>query len=540
MIDATVSGIPSAARMAEDADWAYAEPAAPPLPEDCALRLKRFSWLRPSVLWQSRNNVLASLTGDPTEAARRVWVAERRAMLRAQGAPPAVVNDFTIERPDLTDFACVVMGDTGEGDVSQYSAVPSLLRVAEGSEFALIASDVVYPAGDVNQYIEKFFLPYAAYPRPIYALPGNHDWLDGLAGFMHHFCDMDAPPQTQRPPRRSGRLPFARLMHRLLWRRAERIKPDTIKRAAELRGAATASGPRQPNMYFCIDTPHLRIVGVDTGILGRLDSEQGEWLRRVSAGPKAKLLVSGKPVYAGAGVSPRRIMPPDDGDGDTGTLLGLLRDPANNYVAMVSGDTHHYERHVVEVARGRRVQCVISGGAGAFMTCTHHIPRVDLPGVTEGEFVLYPTRGDSLRAYSIVLLRRLRRWWPLARRGGPPRGIPAREAAAIVAERHGLEPPPSSVRVSRRSRVLAALVYPRGRLLDPVRVSELLDWDDPPFFRNVLRVEVRDRRLRVTAYAISGRARDADSPVPFDGFEVDLAPVPDREDNGSSATNQGK
>ena len=36
------------------------------------------------------------------------------------------------------------------------------------------------PAGDVNEYEDKFFWPYRSLPGPIYAIPGNHDWYDGL------------------------------------------------------------------------------------------------------------------------------------------------------------------------------------------------------------------------------------------------------------------------------------------------------------------------------------------------------------------------
>lgn len=523
--------IPDAARLLDDRDWEGCEPA-----DFSALGrpLKRFTWLSPSILWQSRNNLLASLTGDPTENARRAWVRAQRERLRAEGSPPPVVEDFTIERPDLEDFSFIVMGDTGEGDVSQYAAVPSFLALGRGTEFAVIASDVVYPAGDVNQYIGKFFVPYAGYPRPIYAVPGNHDWLDGLAGFMRHFCGAPPPAEKLLPPRHLSYPRSALVLHRLLWRRAGRLAPETLREAAALRGAAAASGPAQPNMYFCIETPALRIICIDTGILGRLDADQGEWLKRMAAGPKPKLLISGAPIYSGAGVSPRRILPPE-GDpphglrpvpparAGGGLLLNLLRDPAHNFVASISGDIHHYERYAVYQPDGRVLQFVISGGGGAFMTSTHQIPKVDLPGVAEREFVVFPTRGDSLRAYSIILSRRLRRFFPWLRRRSL-RGIPAGEAAAIVAERHGLESEPgvATVRVSRRSRLLARLIYPHRAWFEPKRISEVLDWDEPPFFKNVMRLEVRDGVLRATAYAVSGCRRDQNDPVAIDGFEVRL------------------
>lgn len=517
MIDAMRDGIPDAARLIESADWDDPEPAVHAGHGD---GLKPFSWLNPKILWHSRNNVLASVSGDPTERARAAWVTEQRRWLERDGRPEAEVDRFTLERPDLDRFSALVMGDSGEGDVGQYSLVPALLKMGEGTEFALIASDVVYPAGDVNQYIAKFFVPYAAYPRPIYAVPGNHDWLDGLAGFMRHFCG--APPTGAKlaPPRHGRRPRLASAVHRVLWRRAGELAPETLAEARALRGAAQASGPAQPNMYFCIDTPQLRLICVDTGILGRLDYEQGEWLRSVAAGPKPKVLVSGSPIYSGDGVSPRRILGAD-GHGAVGSLLEVLREPANNFVAAIAGDVHHYERHAVKLGDGRTLQFVITGGGGAFMTSTHQIGRVEMPGVDEDSWVCFPTRGDSLRAFSMVLSRRLRRIAPW-RRGEPLRGIPADQAERIMAERHGLPVPDPSVRISWRSRLLSELLYPRVQPIESSKISELLDWDDPPFFKHALRLEVDDDILRVRAFAISGRAVDADRPVEFDGFEVDL------------------
>jgi len=35
----------------------------------------------------------------------------------------------------------------------------------------------------------------------------------------------------------------------------------------------------------------VRFVGIDTGIIGNIDGDQGDWLRKVSAGPKPKILL---------------------------------------------------------------------------------------------------------------------------------------------------------------------------------------------------------------------------------------------------------
>ncbi|MGK2878784.1 MAG: metallophosphoesterase family protein [Solirubrobacterales bacterium] len=519
--------IPAEARLADDADWSAQSADL----SKVGTPLRRFSWLSPRTLWRSRNNVIASLTGDPTENARAAWVHAQRLALADAGEPQAVVEDFMLTREELIDYSFMVLGDTGEGDHSQYSVVPAFLKASEGTEFALIASDVVYPDGDVNEYVGKFFIPFAGYPRPIYAVPGNHDWLDGLVGFMRHFCNAAPPAHKFRPPRRAKWARLALAVHAAFWRRPRALDPETMVAARELRGFARDSGPAQPNMYFCIDTPQLRIITIDTGILGRLDHAQGEWLRRVSAGDKPKLLVSGKPVYSGDKMSPRRILGVDGDEQHAGLLWSIVRDPANNFVAMIAGDVHHYERHCVRVEGGREVQCVISGGGGAFMTSTHQLERVERPDVDESTWVVYPTRGDSLRAYSIILLRKLRRLTPW-RAGRPIRGIPADEAAAIVAARHRLDlaselargegaADPGSIKISRRSRLLATMIYPLRGWFTAEKISEALDWDKPPLFKNFMRVDVAAGEVTLSSFGVTGLERDVASPAVIDRVVIE-------------------
>ena len=70
----------------------------------------------------------------------------------------------------------------------------------------MIASDVIYPAGDVDDYRDGVYRPYRSAGRPLpvaaplLGLPGNHDWYDGLAGFMYHFADRDRLPAAAYTP----------------------------------------------------------------------------------------------------------------------------------------------------------------------------------------------------------------------------------------------------------------------------------------------------------------------------------------------------
>jgi hypothetical protein len=498
MADAAAQGRAGSSRVSEEgAGWACGRTG-----RFAELRHgdQSFTWLRPGTLWRSRNEVLAGLLGDPSGQVRQRWTAAQR----ARGVDP----DFRITPPVGSSFSFLVLGDPGEGDASQYAVVPGMLNVGEDTAFAVVASDVVYPAGEARDYEEKFFRPYQDYPAPIYAVPGNHDWYDGLGGFMRVFCDAGPLPARREWPRG---------LRDLLWRRPAPIDEAALAAARGLRGAPEQQAV-QPGPYWVIDTESLLIVGVDTGIGGEIDAEQTDWLRRVSRDPRPKLLITGKPIY----VNNRHKPSPLAGGG---TIDDIVRDPAARYVAAIGGDVHNYQRYPVRVdgqadegvdgagdvagkesgGAGRIIQYVVSGGAGAFMHATHTIPRVEVGGVSEELFRCYPLRGDSLSFYSKLYSERLR----LRRLYLTPR-----EAACIMAEQIGITPvrdQDGPVRITRRMRWAARLLgawpmpfrLPVGRVFHRY-LSELSDWDTPPFFKSFLHVSVTPDELAIRCFAATG------------------------------------
>jgi len=459
-----------------------------------------FSWLNPVPLLQSRNDLLARerwFGQDPTNERRRDWL----------GDPPHE-PDLVIDHSDSDEISFIVMGDTGEGDASQYAVVPALLNAGAGTAFLVICSDVVYPAGGINDYLEKFFRPYQAYPAPIYALPGNHDWYDDLTGLMFHFCGVESAPARERASA------FSRAWLRdLLWRKPQRAKPKAL---AEMRRLRSAPGkqPPQPGPYFAIDAGALRLVAIDTGITNSLDRDQGEWLRRVSADRRPKVLLTGKPIYV-------------DGEHHAGDIEGsgsvdeIVTDRQNNYIAAIGGDIHNYQRYPVTLPDGRMLQYLVSGGGGAFMHSTHQIPRVSLEGVTEEEFRCYPLRGDSLSIYSKLYDKKLR-----LGRGGLY--IPPDQAAAIMAERLGIESSRDSaklVEASHAARLAAEKILPRrSRAHGPFHLpfSEFFDWNDPPLFKNFLRIDVSPNRVRLRCFAATGCGEHEQNPPIEDAFYAEL------------------
>jgi hypothetical protein len=458
------------------------------------------SWLRPTVLWQSRNDKVASWIRDGVIEQRRAWVKRRAAK---------VDRNFTIDRSQLGDFAFILLGDTGEGDASQWAVAEAMKSLSEDTAFMFIASDVIYPTGELSDYERKFLDPYQFYKPPVYAVPGNHDWYDNLQGFMLSFCDEDGPAPK---PIRTGR---ARLdprepVRRLLWRKSSGVPSNAMQ---TYRSKRRLLDPPQPGPYFAIDCERVRIVGVDTGINNVIDADQARWLREVSAGPKPKILITGKPIVVNNQHEPSGI------EGSTDTIDDIVRAAEHRYVAVFGGDIHNYQRYPVDVG-GRVIQYVVCGGGGAFMHATHTIPKVKVCRVVEDDFRCYPLRGDSLAFYSRLYNDRIGAFI------GETLTLEPDVASYLLGERYGI--PPSretakNVEVTDGDREAFERVVGRAAGKGFQRyVSEFFDNNRPPFFKHFLRLEVTGSTLTVRCLAVTGWPEDELDPPEADCFSIDL------------------
>lgn len=442
-----------------------------------------FRWFHLGTLWQSRNDQLAKRLGDPSPIQRERWLEDWYGEQRP---------DPRIDRTDLAEPSFLLLGDTGEGDTSQYALLSVLGDAGRGTDFMVVCSDVIYPAGEVEEYADKFFYPYRDFSGPIYGLPGNHDWYDDLRGFMFHFCARERQPRRPKPPLLSKE----RLRDRL-WQ-GEKRRPDP-RRVAEMRAlrAQPAQRTLQPGPYYVIETAPLDLVAIDTGIVSAIDRVQGEWLRRVSRSGKPKILLTGKPIY----VDGKHHACPIDG-GRGGTVDEIVRNPDCHYIAAIGGDVHNYQRYPVDVGE-RTIQYLVSGGGGAFMHATHKIPDIDrsnVRGVRERDFRCYPLRGDSLSFYSALWSSKFPGNWY----------IPPEQAAAYMAERLEIEPikdDAKAVAVTNNTRRKARVVFPlpgRGRGPWHMWFSEFFDWNEPPLFKHLLRIDASPDRVTISCRAATG------------------------------------
>jgi hypothetical protein len=485
---------------ASGAGWSECDGAGPWKADVPAIKRKD-SWVRPRTLWTARNDFLAKVVYDPVDRARVVWVRLARERAERDGRDP----DFVVRRGTDGPVSFLLLGDPGEGDASQYAVVPPLLSQADDTDFTIVASDVTYPAGDMGGYDTKFFRPYRDLDQPIYAIPGNHDWYDGLHGFMSHICGIDQPQAPlEVGPGIRGKIA------RRLWRRTMRPDDAALATMRRSRGRATqAPDPPQPGPYWAIDAGPLRIVGIDTGIFGTIDDEQAAWLRRVSFGSdRPKVLVTGKPLIVnGKHLDPKLGKIVDD----------VVRDPRGRFVMLIGGDTHNYQRYPVTLADGRTIQYVVSGGGGAYMHATHQIARVDVDGVSEEEFKCYPLRSDSLARFSQLYDRRLAFGRGLLK-------LTPTDAASYLSWDLKIDPTRGErVPLSPRAKIAAKLLQPAPAKQRFHRyASEFFDWEDPPFFKHFLRIDADERELRVRCFGVTGCANAGSDPPVEDEFSVPL------------------
>jgi hypothetical protein len=206
----------------------------------------------------------------------------------------------------------VILGDTGEGDRSQYSLLPLLW--AAKPDFMIINGDVAYPAGEPDDFQVGFFNPYHNMGIPIWATAGNHEYYSGQNGreFYDVFCTRTCSKQ---------------------WSDAGlRLVP-------------------QPGMYWELREPSgetpLVVIGLDSGKKGNLDGHKGTYAKITGQAQRPD-------AAQHAWLDSRLALA--DARGDTAIILFHIP-------SLVSGkkdDVHLHELHRV-IAKHPSVRLVVCG-----------------------------------------------------------------------------------------------------------------------------------------------------------------------------------
>jgi Calcineurin-like phosphoesterase len=172
----------------------------------------------------------------------------------AYGAAGAAVIK-AIERSKQIVFHSV--GDTGSvvGPETQSLVADKMVsdfdeaNAADVPSFFFHLGDVVYYFGESTYYYDQFYEAYRNYPAPIFAIAGNHDGVvypkdpaPTLDAFLRNFC---SPTAAQSPD--SGNL----------------LRTTMI----------------QPGVYFTLEAPFVRIMGLYSNVLedpGVISGENGQ------------------------------------------------------------------------------------------------------------------------------------------------------------------------------------------------------------------------------------------------------------------------
>ena len=220
------------------------------------------SWYFDTENWAA--GVWNSWAEERTDTWREAMVDAQARQAGAAGASYAVTPDGVAGD---ADFSFVVIGDTGEGDASQHVLRDRYLDVVQQDtvKFVVLSSDVVYPVGAMKDYETKFWLPFKGTRKPLYAIPGNHDWYDALEAFNATFLTPES----------------ARIAMRARIEADNGISSTTdagiealIAEATRLRREYEVPTQFQRAPFFEIQTDRFALVAVDTGVARTVDPAQ--------------------------------------------------------------------------------------------------------------------------------------------------------------------------------------------------------------------------------------------------------------------------
>jgi hypothetical protein len=250
--------------------------------------------------------------------------------------------------------------------------------------FLFHLGDVVYNFGESKYYFDQFYDPYRNYPAPIFAIPGNHD------SFV-----IPGTPKNERP---------LNIFARNFCAARTVITPEA--------GSLHRTAMTQPGVYFTLEAPFVRIIGLFSNALedpGVISSENGKWpgvpdlqldylaaqLKRIKTEkyPGAVLLAMHHPPFS---YSPPKAN--GGAGGNHGSSSAMLRqidtickEQGVYPHAFLSGHAHNYQRYtrtVIFEGKEFDVPFIVCGDGG------HNVNP--LVRTKKGEIAHEPANGSKV------------------------------------------------------------------------------------------------------------------------------------------------
>jgi 3',5'-cyclic AMP phosphodiesterase CpdA len=305
------------------------------------------------------------------------------------------------------DFSFVVIGDPGEGDASQLILKDQIIAVSNQPDvkFVVISSDVVYPTGALKDYEKKFWMPFKGVTKPVYAIPGNHDWYDALDGFIATFYEPEAAKNAMRE-RVKADLKFTTTTNGLI--------DEMIQTSATWRKEYEVPTGFQKAPYFQLSTDEFVFVTIETGMLRQIDSLQRHWLNNVLEASKGKfvMVLLGHPFYA-IGEYEGSMNP------DFDSIHALLR--KHKVPLVMAGDTHdlEYYNEPPDNTSTSTMHHFVNGGGGAYLSIGAAMaPEGSMP---TKDFAFYPSHDPLVKKIeeNTSWYKKPAWWWTTQLHGWP-------------------------------------------------------------------------------------------------------------------------
>ncbi len=284
---------------------------------------------------------------------------------------------------DNTDFSFVVVGDPGEGDASQLILKDMVVKVSNdpGVKFVVISSDVIYPTGAMKDYERKFYLPMKGVTKPVYAIPGNHDWYDALEGFVANFYEPGMAKKSLK----------ARIESDLRLSTTTDSRIDGLISSAEtLRKEYGVPTGFQQAPYFQVCNNNFVLICLDTGIKRQLDSLEMTWLKSVLEQSKGKFVMAllGHPFYAIGEY--QGVMNPE-----FEKLHALLK--SYHVPVVMAGDTHdlEYYKEIDSARAGQVMHHFVNGGGGAYLSIGTAMAKAE--NMPTKDYAFYPSNAPLVK-----------------------------------------------------------------------------------------------------------------------------------------------
>ena len=256
--------------------------------------------------------------------------------------------------------------------------------ILKKGKLLILGSDIVYPTPEIENYDNRFKIPYRAACKKdepankteieeadkvenetlMFAIPGNHDWYDGLTNFTKIF-----------------------MQKRFIgdWR------------------------TRQSRSYFAIKLPHdYWIWGIDVQLHSNIDEPQLAFFENLPKEKGANMSADSKIILCTAEPAwvYNQLFKQD-------ATYDRLRFFEENYItkkefkhlATLTGDLHHYAHYKATNDKAAPKHRIIAGGGGAFLHPTHILPDALYPNTLKGTSeslkleATFPSKKESRKLY---------------------------------------------------------------------------------------------------------------------------------------------